>query len=366
MENRICVYTVCMNESKFVDKWVDSMSEADKIVALVHDCTDDTEEKLLARGVIVEHAHYDEWRFDVGKNDSMHAAMKNAPDCNILCFTSLDEIWDPGWAQILKDNWTEDTNICLYKFVQSHNDDGSDNLVTGFNWIHSNDPAWYWKYPIDERICRDDQNFKYVDLFNVLKLNHWPDLAKPRPYVDLRRKMYNEYQDASSLVSLARDYYYVGKNEELFTILKEKDIDSLSLDKEEKSFLFACLASLYWKVEKNIEKTVDLFKQGISADSTFRIPYLWFGRILCDIKLYCEAEFYLKEGLSKTHRHYTWLENAADFEGEMFIWLTVATYYKGKYLESLAYATRALDLMPKSELAQNNLRYCKEAVVNIV
>ena len=32
--NKICVYAICKNESQFVDRWVDSMQEADEIVVL--------------------------------------------------------------------------------------------------------------------------------------------------------------------------------------------------------------------------------------------------------------------------------------------------------------------------------------------
>lgn len=31
---RIAVYAICKNESQFVDRWMDSMSEADQVVVL--------------------------------------------------------------------------------------------------------------------------------------------------------------------------------------------------------------------------------------------------------------------------------------------------------------------------------------------
>ena len=366
MENKICVYTVCMNEAQFVDRWVDSMSEADRIVALVHDCKDNTAEKLLTRGVDVRYTHYGEWRFDVGKNDSMHVAMELAPECNILCFTSLDEVWDPGWAQVLKDNWKEDTNICLYKFVQSHKEDGSEDLVTGFNWIHSNDPAWHWKYPIDERICRDDNNFNYIYLFDKLKLNHWPDTSRPRHYVDMRKAMWEEYKDANSLLSFVRDYHGIGKKEELLSSLKDQDLDNLNLDPESKSFILACVADSYWDAKKDIISAKKYFDKAIKADPEARYAYLWFGRILCDLQLFREAEYYLKEGLCKSKRRFSWLESSDDFKGNLFIWLTVATYYQEKYLEALSYAQHAFDLNPKNNLAKNNLDLCKKKIEGLV
>ena len=43
---KICVYAISKNESKFVDRCVDSMSEADDIYVLDTGSTDDTVEKL--------------------------------------------------------------------------------------------------------------------------------------------------------------------------------------------------------------------------------------------------------------------------------------------------------------------------------
>lgn len=38
--NKICVYAIAKNEEQFVDRWVDSMSEADVIVVLDTGSTD--------------------------------------------------------------------------------------------------------------------------------------------------------------------------------------------------------------------------------------------------------------------------------------------------------------------------------------
>ena len=48
MENKykICVYTICKNEEKFVDRWFHSMKEADAIYVLDTGSTDKTVKKL--------------------------------------------------------------------------------------------------------------------------------------------------------------------------------------------------------------------------------------------------------------------------------------------------------------------------------
>ena len=46
----IAVYAISKNESKFVDAWVDSMSEADSIYVLDTGSEDDTVERFRTRG----------------------------------------------------------------------------------------------------------------------------------------------------------------------------------------------------------------------------------------------------------------------------------------------------------------------------
>ena len=51
---KVCVYAICLNEEKFVDRWYESMKEADEIVVLDTGSTDNTVEKLRSKGIKVE------------------------------------------------------------------------------------------------------------------------------------------------------------------------------------------------------------------------------------------------------------------------------------------------------------------------
>ena len=103
---KICVYAICKNESKFVEKWLDSMQEADYICVLDTGSTDDTFKKLKAdkRVTVVKKQVIKPWRFDVARNESM----KLCPaDADILVCTDLDEVFEPGWADVIRDIFTE-------------------------------------------------------------------------------------------------------------------------------------------------------------------------------------------------------------------------------------------------------------------
>lgn len=103
MENKICVYAIAKNEAANLDRWLDSMSEADYIVVLDTGSTDNTLGLLQSdpRVTKVEQKIIDPWRFDVARNESMKLVPE---DANILVCTDPDEYFERGWAKILRDN----------------------------------------------------------------------------------------------------------------------------------------------------------------------------------------------------------------------------------------------------------------------
>lgn len=92
---KVVVYAICKNESQFVDRWMDSMGEADQVVVLDTGSTDDTAEKLRGRGAEVTEEQICPWRFDTARNRSLELVPE---DTDICVCTDLDEVFHPGWA----------------------------------------------------------------------------------------------------------------------------------------------------------------------------------------------------------------------------------------------------------------------------
>ena len=101
---KISVYAIAKNESKFADRWADSMSEADEIVVLDTGSSDDTVEKLTKHGVKVTSKSICPWRFDVARNESMKLV---SADSDVLVCTDLDEVFVSGWRAKLEHAWSE-------------------------------------------------------------------------------------------------------------------------------------------------------------------------------------------------------------------------------------------------------------------
>ena len=87
---RVCVYAICKNEAQFVNRWMDSMSEADRVVVLDTGSDDDTVERLRARGAEVTVEQIVPWRFDVARNRSLELVPE---DTDICVCTDLDELF---------------------------------------------------------------------------------------------------------------------------------------------------------------------------------------------------------------------------------------------------------------------------------
>ena len=68
---KVCVYAICKNEEQFVDRFYESIKNADGIYVLDTGSTDNTVDKLRKHGIVVKQEIIDPWRFDVARNKSL-------------------------------------------------------------------------------------------------------------------------------------------------------------------------------------------------------------------------------------------------------------------------------------------------------
>ncbi len=357
--NKVCVYAITKNESKFVERWYESMKEADSIVVLDTGSTDDTVEKLKALGVTVEVKEIKPWRFDVARNE----AMKLVPsDCNILLSTDLDEVLEPGWADILRAKWVEGKHTrAQYKYVWSHLEDGGPGRVFGYNKIHTRD--WEWRYPVHELLWHKDRHTENypaseeLNLFNEMTLHHYPDPTKSRgsylPLLEMRERDYPE--DMYGLIYLAHEYRYRG--------FLEKSIEKLNkvltqYDKRiggiERASCYLFMGDDYSDLKKYPE-AISSYLKGTEIDPTYRELYLNLAKVYLNTKQYDLAIHYINEGLARSHRHYNWLERDLSWSYEPYDMLCLAHYYKGDKVTSLGYAYKALTYSPNNTRLKNNV-----------
>ena len=171
---KICVYAISKNEEKFVDRWVDSMQEADEIYVLDTGSTDNTVSLLKERGVNVSTKIITPWRFDTARNESLKLLPS---DTDICVCTDLDEIFLKGWRKKLEAAWQENTTRLRYTYNWKLDENNhpivsfySDKIhtITNYSWIN----------PVHEVLTSTiKENFIIVP---DITLNHYPDPTKDR------------------------------------------------------------------------------------------------------------------------------------------------------------------------------------------
>lgn len=363
--NKICVYAICKNEEQFVESWLESMKEADYIVILDTGSTDNTFELLKndPRVYRAEQKIITPWRFDTARNESM----KLIPDdANILLSTDLDELLEPGWANIIRANWIDGFHVRgTYKYAWSHTEDGQPGRVFYYDKLH--DKNWYWTAPVHELLHSDiyDDEYRYahsLDLFEKgVYLHHYPDSSKSRgsylPLLELRAKENPEDYYGKFYLSHEYNYrdYYEKSNEVLFDIL-ENYKDKYSNLEIAAAYLF--LGDNYRSMN-NLDKAIYYYNLSIAQESSYREPYLLAAEICNERGNYHMAVGYVNEALVKSYRHFTWVERDNSWNEQVDDILAVAYYWTGNKELALHHAEKAIELNPYDERLQINLDFIK-------
>lgn len=350
-KNKICVYAICKNESQFVEKWYNSMKEADCIVVLDTGSTDDTVEKLRNLGITVEQKIINPWRFDVARNE----AMKLVPsDCNIFVSTDLDEYFDAGWGDILRNKWVEGKHvICDYTYYLA---DGKKIL---YNKIHSR--GWHWKYPVHELMIRDNGVEGYplpeetLSLGDEIVLHHEPDRTKSRSsYFDLLElRAKEDPKDYYGLYYLVNEYANIDVKKAIETAKRGIQVS----DNEFYKAAFNARIGLLYEQIGDKKKALVYFINALNKCKEYRFIFLHAAKILFDeYQDYNGAYNLLIDGLKYSFFHDFWFEETYGWGSEYYDLLTMSAFYSGRKVDSLIYALIASSKNNDDQRLKDNIQ----------
>ena len=363
---KIAIYAICKNELQFVDQWFNSMFEADYICVLDTGSTDGTYEKLLEwkqkfpDKIIIGQKTYQQWRFDVARNDSMNLVPK---DTDIFWCTDLDETLVKGWSRQLRKKWEPKATRGIYLFAWSHTDTGQPGRVFWYDKIHTKD--YYWKFPVHETlIFNKNETENMVRISNEIMLHHHQDYTKSRSnYLDLLklRAAENENDDYGKIY-LMQEYFGQQKYEECINYIKTKLMPNLfnETDILFRPSIYFHLGACYYFTQR-ADEAITAYKIGISSFPKYRDNYMALAGLYLDMKAYNEAYEILKEMMEKTVHFNSWLER--DFSWSYLPYQFLATCYRAFGLRHVAadYALLAYTLNPSEKLKQEYEEIKEEA-----
>ena len=347
---KICVYAICKNEEKFVDRWVDSMSEADAIYVLDTGSTDNTVEKLKKRNVVVDVKKIIPWRFDTARNLSLEMVPE---DYDICVCTDLDEVFVPGWRKELENVWKTDTDRIQYNYNWSLDEDNKPLVNFYIEKIHTR-KNYKWTHPVHEVLTflNGKENKITTDRITV---NHYPDNTKSRSsYLPLLELSVKEAPDDDrNMHYLGREYmYYRRYNEAIDTLIRHLKLPKATwIDERCASMRF--IARSYVALERYDEANMWLDKAILEAPH-LRDPLIekaFLGYILKDwstVITCCE------KALKIDFRCKSYINEPFSWDNTVYDLLSLAHFYTGNINKALIYIEKAIDMNPNdNRLIQN-------------
>ena len=171
---KVCVYAICKNEEKFIERWYKSIKDADYICVLDTGSCDNSVSLLKKLGVNVKEETINPFRFDVARNK----ALSMVPDDIDICISlDLDEVIKPNWKEELNRIYKPEINRVRYLYNWSL--DEFDKPIVSFycDKIHSRN-NYKWINPVHEILKYEKDNEVYVN--SNIVINHYPDSSKSR------------------------------------------------------------------------------------------------------------------------------------------------------------------------------------------
>ena len=343
---KICVYTICRNEEKFVDRWMDSMSEADMVIVTDTGSEDETVKKLRERGAVVYEEKVDPWRFDTARN----IAMDHVPDDADICVSAdLDEIFDPGWRDKLEKAWQPEHTRASYWFSWAPETEGIPNRFFSMEKIHRR-RDFRWIHPVHEILeysGDDPDNTVYID---DIFLRHYPDTDKSRyqylPLLELSSR--ENPQDDRTMFWLGREYAFAGLNDKAIdTLEKHLKLENAVWD-EERSASMRYIALIH-KADKNYDQAKSWLFRAVAECRRAREP--WFELAALGYKQNdWPLTFYaVHSALAITQSTNSYLVEPKAWGYHLYDLGAIACYHLDMYEKALEYADEACSVYPDNK-----------------
>lgn len=344
---RISVYAICKNESAFVDRWMDAMSEADEVVVLDTGSTDDTVEKLRARGARVEQEIISPWRFDAARNRSLELVSE---DTDICVCTDLDEVFHPGWRQLLEEVWTPAAGQAAYRYTWSFNQDGTEGVVFWYEKIHAR-RGYQWVHPVHEVLKWTGEGRPGPTVVaDGVQLDHHPDPEKSRrQYLGLLELSVEEDpEDDRNVHYLGREYMYRGRWADcIHTLIWHLSMPK-STWKDERAASMRYIARSYLMLGQR-QQARCWYLKAVAEAPHLREPYLDLALMLHEQQEW-EGVIWLTDcALQITQRPRTYICEAAAWGSLPHDLRSVALYHTGRKELALEEAKKARAQEPGNE-----------------
>lgn len=361
---KVCVYAICKNESQFVKRWMQSMSEADLVVVLDTGSTDDTVALLRESGAQVTVEKIEPWRFDAARNCSLELVPE---DVDICVCTDLDEVFHPGWRERLEQAWRPGMGQVSYRYTWSFEPDGSEGYVFWSEKIHARH-GYRWTHPVHEVLewTGERERPQIVPVVGI-QLDHHPDPAKSRgQYLPLLELSVAEApEDDRNMHYLGREYMYRGRWDDCIRTLKRHLNMPTATWADERAASMRYMARAY--VNKgDDQQALGWYLRAAAQAPHLREPYTDLALFLYERGEWDGVLWATGCALNIKERPRTYICEAAAWGSLPWDLRAIAFYRTGRLEQALEAAQQAVRLSPLDERLAGNVRAIQEQMHNCV
>lgn len=360
---KVCVYAIAKNEAGFVDRWMDSMQEADLVVVADTGSTDDTVSRLRARGAVVFEERITPWRFDEARN----AALSHVPeDADICVSTDLDEFFLPGWRRALEDAWRSFppgvARRGAYLYNWSLQPDGSPGVQ--FYCAKAHDRFGFrWRCPVHEYVAYEGTMPLQTIQIDGAVLNHEPDPSKSRAsYLPLLELAVQEApEDVRMRYYLGREYLLHGDWQKCVETLSAYLLLPSADWREERCAAMRWIAKACHSMNR-LKDAYAWFYRAVAECPGMRDAYVEFAWMCSELRDWPMAYFLTEEALKIQEKSATYVNMGYAWDSTPDDLCAVAAHHMNLNEAALAHAKRAADLAPWNDRLKQNLVFLLNAV----
>ena len=353
---KVCVYAISKNEEKFVERWYESMKEADEIYVLDTGSEDNTVKLLKEKGVNVSEEVISPWRFDVARNKSLDLVPE---DTDICVCTDLDEVFNSGWRKILEDNYVKGSRV-NYTYNWHINDKGVADVTFLLNNIHPRE-NYFWCHPVHE-VLTSDKEENVITLKNIV-LDHYPDRTKSRssylPLLELSVK--EDPDDDRNMHYLGREYMYYGMWEECINTLKKHlNLKSAKWNLERAASM-RFIARSYINLNNLVEAEF-WYKLAIKESPNSREGYVELGMLYYSEKRWLDSIFYLLKALTIKEKDLIYINEVFCWDSTIDDLLSINYYNIKLYDLALFHMNKALEYDKNNKRLLDNKKFIESKI----
>ena len=348
---KICVYAISKNEEKFINRWVDSIKDADEIYVLDTGSTDNTVELLKKKGVNVISKKITPWRFDVARNESLSLVPSDTDIC--ICL-DLDEVISEGWRKVLEENWDENTDRIFYNYNWLLDENNVPKVSFYIEKIHKRH-GYKWTHPVHEILSLTENKEENKKVVEQITVNHYPDNTKSRssylPLLEFSVK--EDPDDDRNMHYLGREYMYYGKYQEAITTLKKHLNMEKAVWKDERCASMRFIARSYRYLEK-YKEAIYWYEKAIIEAPYLRDPYVELALLYYELKDWEKVIFYSDKALEIKESAKSYINEQFSWDHTIYDLKSISYYYLNNKEKALENINIALTYASEDERLLNN------------